>query len=283
MTQKARPEDPDSVREMVSDGYARIAKRSKSGCCSSQSTNCCGPTVEADRIAQRIGYSADELGALPEGANLGLGCGNPTAIDSLRAGEVVLDLGSGAGIDVLIAAKKVGPAGRVIGVDMTDAMLEKARKNAGDSGYQNVEFRKGTIEALPVEDESVDVIISNCVINLSPEKNKVFREAHRVLKPGGRMLISDIVLDKELPPEVLSNVNAWVGCVGGASLRSNYLQTIADAGFSNIRVDGATKFSDSISPNDPSAEAMAADYGIAPDKVRDVLDAVTSLQLFVRK
>jgi SAM-dependent methyltransferase len=189
-----------------------------------------------------LGYSKEQIDALPEGANLGLGCGNPTAIDSLRPGEVVVDLGSGAGIDVFLAARQVGDSGKVIGVDMTDAMLEKARKNASSGGYKNVEFRKGKIEDLPIEDETVDVVISNCVINLSPEKEKVFREAYRVLKPGGRMMVSDIVLEKELPPEVLSSVDAYVGCVSGASLRSEYLKTIEDAGFSETRVESEAKF-----------------------------------------
>ncbi len=281
MKQTKRPEDPDSVRKMVSEGYARIAERSGS-CCGPSS--CCGPVApEVEQSARRMGYSAVQIDALPEGANLGLGCGNPTAIDSLRSGEVVVDLGSGAGIDVFLAARQVGDTGKVIGVDMTDAMLEKARQNANTGGYRNVEFRKGKIEELPIEDESVDVIISNCVINLSPEKGKVFQEAYRVLKPGGRMMVSDIVLEKELPPAVLSSVEAYVGCVGGASLRTEYLKTIEDAGFSEIRVESEAKFSDVISPNDSSTQALAAEYGVPADKVNEVAGAVTSLHLLVRK
>lgn len=276
-----RTDDPDSVRELVSKGYARIAEGS--GSCGGPSTSCCGSAPSVDQVAERIGYRADQLDVLPEGANLGLGCGNPTAIDSLEPGEVVVDLGSGAGIDVFLAAKEVGPTGRVIGVDMTDAMLEKARKNARDGGYQNVEFRKGKIEELPIEDESVDVIISNCVINLSPEKDKVYREAYRVLKPGGRMMISDIVLEKQLPQEVLASIDAWVGCIGGASLRSEYLQKIQDAGFSEIRVDGEAKVGNAVSLNDPSVRRLTSEYGVPVNKVKDVLEAVTSLHLFVRK
>jgi SAM-dependent methyltransferase len=214
---------------------------------------------------------------------LGLGCGNPTAIDSIDRGEIVVDLGSGAGIDVFLAAKQVGADGRVIGVDMTDAMLDKARANARTGGYENVEFRKGTIEALPIEDESVDVILSNCVINLSPEKHEVFQEAYRVLRPGGRMMISDIVLEKELPKEVAESVTAWIACVGGASLRSEYLAAIKEAGFSEIRVDKESKFNSTFSINDPSVQEMAAAYGIPLDKASEVLESVTSLHVFAKK
>ncbi|MFQ5790559.1 MAG: arsenite methyltransferase [Acidobacteriota bacterium] len=281
MTPNKRPEDPASVRKVVSERYGRIAERSAS-CCGPSASDC-GSAPGADQVAGRIGYSTKQLEALPEGANLGLGCGNPTAIDSLKPGEVVVDLGSGAGIDAFLAAKQVGPTGKVIGIDMTDAMLDKARRNASAGGYENVEFRKGRIEELPLEDESVDVIISNCVINLSPEKDKVYREAHRVLKPGGRMMISDIVLEKELPREVKDNIDAWVGCIGGASLRSDYLQTIKDAGFSEIRVDREAKFGDAVSLSDPSVRSLSSDYGVPLDKVSDVLEAITSLNLLVRK
>ncbi len=281
MSMNKMPEDPDAIRKTVSENYAKVAQRSQS--CCGPSTSCCSPEPGVVQIATRIGYSSDQLEVLPEEANLGLGCGNPTAIDSLSPGEVVVDLGSGAGIDVFLAAKEVGPTGRVIGVDMTDAMLEKAAKNASQGGYENVEFRKGKIEELPIEDESVDVIISNCVINLSPEKDKVFREAYRVLKPGGRMMISDIVLEKELPREVTERMETWVACVGGASLRSVYLQTVRDAGFSEIRVEGEGKLMNAIAPDEPSRQKLAAEYGVASDQVSDVLESVTSLNLFVRK
>jgi SAM-dependent methyltransferase len=281
MTQNKMPEDPDAIRKSVSENYAKVAQRSQS--CCGPSTSCCSPEPEAVQIATRLGYSSDQLEVLPEEANLGLGCGNPTAIDSLSPGEVVVDLGSGAGIDVFLAAKEVGPMGRVIGVDMTDAMLEKARKNASQGGYDNVEFRKGKIEELPIEDESVDVIISNCVINLSPEKDKVFREAYRVLKPGGRMMISDIVLEKELPQELTERMETWVACVGGASLRSVYLKTVSDAGFSEIRVEGEGNASHAFAPDELSRQKLAAEYGISPGEVGDVLKSVTSLQLLVRK
>jgi len=207
-----RPDDPDQLRDAVSKSYGRVAE---------QATDLTAP--RAADAARRIGYEAEQLDAVPEGANLGVGCGNPTAIDTLQPGEVVVDLGSGAGMDSFLAARAVGPTGKVIGIDMTDAMLEKARANAQTVGYSNVEFRKGFIEALPIEDESVDVILSNCVINLSPEKHKVYAEAHRVLRPGGRMMVSDVVLERVLPDAVLQSIDVYMGCVGGASLREPYL------------------------------------------------------------
>src|SRR6185369_1309222 len=170
-----------------------------------------------------IGYSADQMAAIPEGANLGLGCGNPLQYANVQPGEVVLDLGSGAGIDCFLAAREVGSSGRVIGVDMTPAMIEKARANAAKGDYRNVEFRLGEIENLPVADATIDVIISNCVINLSPDKGRVFREAFRALKPGGRLLVSDLVLTRALTPELQNNVDLYVGCVAGASLKDDYL------------------------------------------------------------
>jgi SAM-dependent methyltransferase len=278
MDKEKRPDDPASIRDMVSKRYAQIAEGSTS--CCGPTTNCCEAPVQ---ISTQMGYSPDELDALPQGADLGLGCGNPTAIDSIKPGETVLDLGSGAGIDVFVAAKQVGADGKVIGVDMTDAMLDKARDNARSGGYDNVEFRKGAIEAPPVEDESVDVILSNCVINLSPEKDMVFREAYRVLRRGGRLMISDIVLERELPKEVAESVTAWVACVGGASLRSEYLAAIREAGFSEIRVDKESKFNTTFSIEDPSVQKMAADYGVALDKVGEVLESVTSLHIFAKK
>jgi SAM-dependent methyltransferase len=173
---------------------------------------------------------------------MGLGCGNPTAIADLKAGEAVLDLGSGAGVDVFLAANKVGPTGRVIGVDMTEEMVGKATSTARDHGYRNVEFRLGEIEKLPVQDESVDAIISNCVINLSPDKSKVFREAHRVLKPGGRLTVSDIVSEGALPDEIKGDSNAWACCIGGALEHQEYLEKIKKAGFKDVQVLSSREF-----------------------------------------
>jgi SAM-dependent methyltransferase len=186
--------------------------------------------------AEAIGYSREDLERVPAEAILGLGCGNPAATEELRAGEVVLDLGAGAGVDVFLAANKVGPTGRVIGVDMTEEMVDKAKNIARDHGYHNVEFRLGEIENLPVEDESVDVILSNCVINLSPNKSKVFREAYRVLKPDGRLIVSDIVSEGVLPAEIKNNPDAWATCIGGALEQQEYLQKVRKAGFEDVQV-----------------------------------------------
>jgi arsenite methyltransferase len=218
------------MKDIVREGYSEIAR--------SQSSCCCGSKKKADGIASSIGYSAAELAALPEGANLGLSCGNPAAVASLKEGETVVDLGSGAGFDAFICAPKVGATGKVIGVDMTWEMLEKARKNAEDyssrSGFANVEFRLGEIEHLPLADDEADVVISNCVINLSPEKQQVWNEIGRVLKPGGRVSVSDIALLKPLPEATMKTVRAIVGCVGGAVHVDDTLQMAEKAGLENI-------------------------------------------------
>jgi arsenite methyltransferase len=216
------------IRSFVKNRYGNIAKKRET-CCS-----CNG--VSAIEQATAIGYSPEELKNVPESAIMGLGCGNPTGLASLKKGETVLDLGSGGGVDVFLAANKVGETGWVIGVDMTPEMMRRARSNARKGGYKNVEFRLGEIEALPVEDESVDVIISNCVINLSPDKERVFAEGYRVLRPGGRMVVSDIVTDRELPDDIRGSFSAWAECIGGALVRKEYLSAIKKAGFSGIRV-----------------------------------------------
>jgi SAM-dependent methyltransferase len=227
------------VRETVRAGYAEIATRGNTqgagGCCGT-ANSCCG----GDQISERIGYSASELEALPEGADMGLSCGNPTAIASLVPGEVVLDLGSGGGFDCFIAGPKVGAAGRIIGVDMTPEMLTKARRKVAAyrdrTGLDNVEFRLGEIEHLPVSDRSVDVVISNCVLNLSPDKPQVWRDIARVLKPGGRVAVSDLALLRPLPEAVREMVEALVGCVAGAVLVADTERMMRDAGFIDLRL-----------------------------------------------
>lgn len=229
----------DEMKKIVKDGYAKIATQGIS-CCSSSS--CCGNTGLAKDISKSVGYSDEEIKTVPEGANLGLGCGNPVAIASLKEGDVVLDLGSGAGFDAFLAAQKVGEGGRVIGVDMTPEMLEKARANAQKGNYKNIEFRLGEIEKLPVEDNSVDVVISNCVINLSPDKESVFEEAFRVLKPGGRLMVSDLVLVKGLPDIIKESVEAYVGCFAGAIMKDEYIGYIKKAGFKKVKIIGQTNY-----------------------------------------
>ncbi|MDX9986802.1 MAG: arsenite methyltransferase, partial [Dehalococcoidales bacterium] len=220
----------EEVKKTVRERYGNIAKQSGSSCCcgpASQVSSCCGTSAGvAAGISKKIGYSYKELNAVPEGSNLGLGCGNPVALASLKEGETVLDLGSGAGFDCFLASTKVGAKGKVIGVDMTAEMLDKARENARKNGYTNVEFRLGEIENLPLADNSVDAIISNCVINLSSDKQRVFDEAFRVLKPGGRLMVSDIIILKELPDFIRNSIDAYVGCVAGAMKKNDYLKAI---------------------------------------------------------
>jgi len=211
----------DKIKNMVRENYARKVKKEQSCCAPVES--CRGGTDLNEFVSQQIGYSEEEIKSTPEGANLGLGCGNPVAIASLKPGEIILDLGAGAGFDCFLAANQVGRTGRVIGVDMTTEMVEKARENAEKGKYDNVEFRLGDIEALPVDDDSVDVVISNCVINLTPNKDRAFQEVFRVLKPGGRIMISDIVLLKELPDFIKNSAEAYVACVAGASLKDDYI------------------------------------------------------------
>ena len=230
----------EEIKKAVRDRYADIAI--KSGSCCLPSASCCGGNQTVEMISRDIGYRTEDLQAVPEGANLGLGCGNPVALASLREGETVIDLGAGAGFDCFLAARQVGTGGRVIGVDMTPAMLDKARENAKKGGYDNVEFRLGEIEHLPVADNTADIIISNCVINLSPDKNGVFQEALRVLKPGGRLMVSDIVLLKELPAALKESIDAYVGCVAGADLKEDYMGAIGKAGFQEIRIIDETIF-----------------------------------------
>jgi arsenite methyltransferase len=227
----------DEIRSTVRDAYGKIAESGTAGCgCSS--TSCCGTAgaATAEDMSLGLGYSGNDVTSVPEGANMGLGCGNPQAIASLQAGETVLDLGSGGGFDSFLAARSIGEQGHVIGVDMTPEMVSKSRRNAGKTGLGNVEFRLGEIEHLPVADGVVDVIISNCVINLSPEKPKVFKEAFRVLKPGGRLAISDIVKTAAMPEAIEKDMAMYTGCIAGASSLPDLESMLRQAGFENIRI-----------------------------------------------
>jgi arsenite methyltransferase len=267
----------DEIKKVVREGYAEIAKKGSCGC--APASSCCGGPSVAQDISKRIGYTEEELQAVPDGANLGLGCGNPIALASLKEGETVLDLGSGAGFDCFLAANKVGEKGKVIGVDMTPEMLASARENARKGEYKNVEFRLGEIENLPVADSSVDVVISNCVINLAPDKGRVFREAFRALKPGGRVMVSDIVLLKDLPEAVKNSVEAYVGCLAGASMKSDYLQAVEDAGFTDVRVVDEAYFPIELMANDPTAKAVIDKSGVTIDELKDIGHAVASVKV----
>jgi arsenite methyltransferase len=226
----------DKIRQSVRINYGKVAQADNSGCCSTSS--CCSPVGAGtvDAVSVRLGYSNEEVSAVPEGANMGLGCGNPQAIASLKPGEVVLDLGSGGGFDCFLAARAVGETGKVIGVDMTPEMVSKARENAAKAGYKNVEFRLGEIEHIPVADNCIDVILSNCVINLSPEKHKVFDDAFRVLKSGGRLAVSDVVATAEFPEEVKNDLALHAGCMAGASPISDVEAMLRKSGFHDIRI-----------------------------------------------
>ena len=277
MNGKIRPNDPDALRREVAAGYARIAESGELGCCNTG----CGCGAPAD-ISREVGYRDDDLAAIPAGADLGLGCGNPVALADLQPGETVLDLGSGAGMDAFLAASKVGPGGRVIGVDMTPAMLDRARRNAELGGHANVEFREGLIEALPLDDASVDAILSNCVINLSPQKDRVFREARRVLRPGGRMVVSDLVLEVELPAAIAERIDATVGCIGNASLRADYLRTAREAGFGSVEILKESSYGASVAADSPLARDVARDTGLPLSRITELLGGVTSLTLRLR-
>jgi SAM-dependent methyltransferase len=268
----------EKVKKMVREGYAKIAKKEKS--CSSVQTSCCSNTADlSEDISRRIGYSEEEIGSVPEGANLGLGCGNPVALASLKKGQTVLDLGSGGGFDCFLAANRVGKSGRVIGVDMTPEMLDKARENARKGKYENVEFRLGEIENLPVADDTVDVIISNCVINLSPNKKRVFEEAFRVLRPNGRLMVSDIVLLNELPDSIRKNVQAYVGCISGAEMKDKYLRLIEDAGFEQVKVIDENCFPIENMANDPTAQAIVKTSKMPAEKIKKIANSVASIKV----
>ena len=268
------------VRKAVRERYGSIASRGSS--CCHPASSCCGSSAAGD-ISQRIGYSEEEIHAVPEGANLGLGCGNPVAIASLEPEETVVDLGSGPGLDCFLAASKVGSSGHVIGVDMTPEMVERARSNAEKSSYTNVEFRLGEIENLPVADASADVVISNCVINLSPNKPRVFAEAYRVLKPGGRLMVSDIVLLREIAESIKNSVDAYVGCIAGAEGKDRYLAAIEAAGFRDVRILGETGFPVELMTADPNVRRALDTLSLSPEILNELAGSAASIQVSARK
>lgn len=284
MSELTTLETEQAIHELVRSGYAKIARETSSGC-GGTGVSCCGSAPQdADKLARELGYTKEELQTLPEGANMGLSCGNPAALAALKPGEVVLDLGSGGGFDVFIAGRKVGATGRAIGVDMTPEMLAKARRNVGhyreQTKLENVEFRLGEIEHLPVADNSVDAIISNCVINLSPNKPQVWREIARGLKPGGRVAVSDVALLKPLPPEVFKIVEALVGCVAGAALASDTERWAREAGLVDVVLAQKTQYIEAMTSfEDPLYQQIVAHLpeGAKPG------DYIVSLEVQARK
>ena len=287
----------EEIRESVRDTYGKVARaggvvsgtNQKTDCCSpsgisaetSQAASCCGPSNVSNETSQEtscgcgdpnltleqmsatMGYAKGEIDSVPEGANMGLGCGNPVALASLRTGETVVDLGSGGGFDCFLAAKEVGKTGKVIGVDMTPDMVSKARKNAGRGGVSNVEFRLGEIEHLPVADNSADIIMSNCVINLSPEKLRVYRDAYRVLKVGGRLAISDIVATAKLPDEIRNDLALVGACIGGAATIDDTEALLKEAGFQDIKIKPNDNSRELIREWDPNKSKNAGDYVVS--------------------
>ena len=280
----------EDIKKTVREGYAKVAKSNGQSSCCAPSSSCCSPTSSccgtanlAETISKQVGYTDEELTSVPDGANLGLGCGNPVALASLKQGEVVLDLGSGAGFDCFLAANRVGKKGKVIGVDMTPEMLEKARGNARKGDYTNIEFRLGEIENLPVADNHVDVVISNCVINLSPDKGRVFQEAYRVLKPGGRLMVSDLVLLKKLPDVIKKSVAAYVGCISGAMMKKDYLAAIKSAGFSEVNVVAEDGFNIDCIANDPTAQALIKEFDMPAAELKSIGSSVRSVKIHAVK
>jgi len=278
MTEKADdtgiPEETGSIKDMVRTTYAAVAQRT-SGCC------CGGPDLDA--IAEALGYSEEDLGMVPEGAHLGLGCGNPLALASLKGGETVLDLGSGAGFDCFLAAYRVGPKGHVIGVDMTYEMVSRAREHAKTAGLFQVEFRLGEIEHLPVEDESIDLVISNCVINLSPDKEQVFREAYRVLRHGGSLMISDIVLTGILPEKVSQSTAMYAGCIAGAVSQEEYVRLLKKVGFMAIEILESRPYPLEETACCAPDEKLSDGHAFTAEEVAAVAGAVASVKIQAKK
>ncbi len=266
----------EDIKEVIKKEYGEIAKQKKS--CCNLANSCCGNIKTAKNVSKRIGYTDNDISTVPKGANLGLGCGNPIALASLKEGEVVLDLGSGAGFDTFLAANKVGDNGKVIGIDITPEMIEKARENAEKGKYKNVEFRLGEINNLPVADSLIDVVISNCVINLVPDKKRVFKETFRVLKSVGRLMVSDIVLLKKLPYEIINSIEAYIGCVSGAIMKDEYIKAIEESGFEEIRIISESAFSvDLIANREIINSVTEGKRRIMNEKIKD---SVVSISIF---
>lgn len=272
--------DTRSVKQSVIEGYGKLAKSKSSGLFA-QLFACCDPSDHAKKIAVQIGYSKEELDQVPEASNLGVGCGNPSALAQIKQGETVVDLGSGAGFDAFIVSRIVGQNGKVIGIDLSDEMLSLARKNAKKSDYTNVQFLKGDIEDLPLKNGIAHHVISNCVINLSLNKDKVYKEAYRVLKEGGKLSISDIVLERELPHFVKDSLAGHIACVSGAEKLEDYLQYVRDAGFRKIKVESKSEFPLELMLTDPQVIKIAQEmnFNLDSEEAKDIAASVTSISL----
>ncbi len=274
----------DSVKQSVVESYGRLAKASKKTMFSNLFA-CCDLTENANKVGEAIGYSKTELTAVPEGANLGVGCGNPSALTTIREGETVVDLGSGAGFDAFLVSPLVGKNGKVIGIDLSDDMLALAKKNATKADYKNVTFLKGDIEKLPLDNQIADHIISNCVINLSLNKGAVYQEAFRVLKDGGQLSISDIVLERELPDFVKDSLAGHIACVSGAEKLDDYLQYVKDAGFKDIKIVQKTNFPLELMLTDPQVMKLAKkmNFNLNSEEAKDIASRVSSISLSAKK
>ena len=272
----------DVLKNAVKEGYGQIARRSTSKSPFNWFA-CCSPSEAATQISRQIGYTPEAIQSVPDGANMGIGCGNPLAFTALRTGDVVVDLGSGAGFDCFLAAPLVGETGKVVGIDITPEMVERATERARKGPYRNVEFLLGDIEAMPLPDQFADLIISNCVINLSTHKSAVFAEAFRVLKPGGQLMISDIVLLEPLPENIQQSVQGHIACISGAMLRDEYLELIQAAGFEEIKIEKQAHFPIELMMHDPVARQIVSELKLSQAEIERVAQSITSLSLSAQK
>lgn len=273
----------EQIKKNVKSGYADIVKRTTKKSFLPNIFQCCDPKEIASEIGKKIGYSEEELKNVPEDSNLGIGCGNPTALASIKKGETILDLGSGAGFDCFLASRETGETGKVIGVDITPEMVVQAKKNAEKGNYKNVEFKVGEIENLPIENNSIDLIISNCVINLSNQKEQVFKEAFRVAKNNGRIMISDIILLNDLPEYVQNSVEGHIACLAGAVRKEDYLNAIAKAGFIEINIDKETSFPIELMLNDPIAEKIVKENNLSEKEISAIANSIASISISAKK
>lgn len=271
--------DNEQIQQHVKSGYASIVKQNTKKSFLPNFFQCCDPKEVAADIGKQIGYSEDELSNVPEYANLGIGCGNPTALASIKKGETILDLGSGAGFDCFLASRETGETGKVIGVDITPEMVAQAKKNAEKGNYKNVEFKVGEIENLPIESNSIDLIISNCVINLSKQKKQVFKEAYRVTKPTGRIMISDIILLNDLPEYIKNSIEGHLACLAGAVRKEDYLEAIIEAGFTEISVDKQSPFPIELMLNDPIAKKIVNENNLTETEVKEIANSIASISI----